>query len=85
MYTAHPDMRTHTGQMLSLRKGDVYDKSSKQKLKSKSLTESKVIGMSDYVPYNPWLIECQGYKIKTDEIFQDNQSAIQMEINARNS
>ena len=44
--------------------------------------------MSEYLPYNIWirnfLIE-QGYEVNENTMFQDNQSAIRMEINGRNS
>ena len=57
-------------------------------MNAKSLTESEIIEVSEYMPYNIWAImflEAQGYKIMDNIIFQDNQSAIRMEKNGRNS
>ena len=66
----------------------IHGKSSKQKLNTKSSTESELVGVSEYLPYNIWLInflKYQGYIIKNNVVYQDNQSAIRMEINGRNS
>ena len=66
----------------------LHGKSSKQKINTKSSTESEVVGMSEYIPYNIWLLmflKAQGYKIVNNTIYQDNQSAILMEKNGRNS
>ena len=44
--------------------------------------------MGKYVPYNICFIMfmgAQGYKIKNNVIYQDNQSTIRMEKNGRNS
>ena len=44
--------------------------------------------MSDYIPYNLWLVnfmKAQGYDINTNAVYQDNQSAMKMEVNGRNS
>jgi hypothetical protein len=60
----------------------------KQKLNTKSSTEAKVVGASDYLPNTIWtkfFLEAQGYQI-TDSVFaQDNKSAIQLEKNGRKS
>ena len=43
--------------------------------------------MGEYVPYNIWFIifmGAQGYAIKKNVIYQDNQSAIFMEKNGQN-
>ena len=58
------------------------------KLNVKNLDEAEIVGTSDYMPYNVWLrnfMESQGYKIEDNILFQDNQSAIKMEINGRRS
>ena len=65
-----------------------YAKSTKQKLNTKSSTEAELVGVSEYLPYNIWLpmfMKEQGYDIKTNLLAQDNQSAIKMEMNGRNS
>ena len=54
-YAIHPDMRSHTGGDMSFGRGVVHTKSSKQKLNTKSSTKFKVVGISDYIPYNIWL------------------------------
>ena len=87
-YAVHPNMRSHTGGCMSMGLGTLHCKSSKQKLNTKSSTEAEVVGMSDYTPYNIWLtnfLQAQGYALQMNEVYQDNQSAIKMERNGRNS
>ena len=87
-YGVHNNMRSQTGGAMSFGYGIVHGKSSKQKLNTKSSTESELVEVSEYLPYNIWLInflKYQGYIIKNNVVYQDNQSAIRMEINGRNS
>ena len=53
----------------------------------KSSTEAELVGVSDYLPYNIWLlmfIDEQGYGIKYNLVFQENQSTMRMHIKGRN-
>ena len=87
-YGVHSDMRSHTGGTMSFGHGVVHHKSSVQKLNTKSSTESELVGTSEYLPYNIWLknfMSAQGYDIKDNILFQDNQSAIKMENNGKRS
>lgn len=87
-YAVHPNMRSQTGGIISLGWGALHAKSSKQKLNTKSSTEAEIVGVSQYIPYNLWLINFlkhQGYGISQNVVYQDNQSAIKMEKNGRNS
>ena len=82
------DMRSHTGGCMSLGTGMIHQKSSKQKINTKSSTESELVATSEYVPYNVWLrnfLEEQGYKLSDNVLFQDNESSIKMENNGRRS
>ena len=66
----------------------IHCKSSKQKLNTKSSTEAELVGMSEYLPCNLWarmFMEEQGYKLKLNTVFQDNQSTIKMGTNGRMS
>ena len=72
---------------MSLGWGTIHNKSCKQKLNTKSSTEAEVVGMSDYIPYNIWLVNFlrgQGYELQHNIVYQDNTSAIKMEKNGRN-
>ena len=56
--------------------GLVHERSSKQKLNTKSSTEAEIVGTSDYMPYNVWLqnfMESQRYKIEDNVLFLDNK------------
>ena len=73
---------------MSLGHGIIHDKCSKQKLNTKSSTESEVVGASDYIGYTlyiKWFLREQGYALKLNIFYQDNMSAIKMEKNGRQS
>ena len=81
-------MRSHTGGALSFGTGILHGKLSKQKLNTKSLMEAELFTVSDYIPYHIWMVNFlkhQGYEVKRKVLYQDNQSAIKMETNGRNS
>jgi hypothetical protein len=87
-YAVHRDMKSHTGGVVSFGTGALMSKSSKQKLNTKSSTEAELVGASDYLPHAIWakkFLEGQGYKLKENLFYQDNQSAIRFEKNGRRS
>ena len=63
-YAVHHDMRGHTGALMTLGRGIIQGKASKQKLNTKSSTETEVVGASDYIPWTVWanrFLVAQGY------------------------
>ena len=87
-YAVHNNMRGHTGGAIYMGYGIMHGKASKQKINVKSSTESELVGMGKYVPYNICFIMfmgTKGYVIKNNVIYQDNQIAICIENNEQNS
>ena len=87
-YDVHNDMRSHTGGCMMIGRGALFSKSSTQKLKSKSSTEAELIAANEVLPQILWtryFLGDQGYIVKNNDLFQDNQSATQMERNGRAS
>ena len=87
-YAPHKDMKSHTWGVMSFGHGALHTRSSEQKLNTKSSMEAELVGVSDYLPYNIWMsnfLKEQGYNLKSNVLYQDNQSAIRMEVNGRNS
>ena len=87
-YGVHADMKSHTGGGVTFGTGVLSSKSSKQKLNVKSSTEGEVVGMSDYVAFPIWFryfLQEQGYEVKENVVYQDNQSAMKIEKNGINS
>ena len=85
-YAVHPDFKSHTGGVMSLGRGGIVCKSSKQKLNTKSSTEAEVVGASDYLPNILWVtnfLKEQGYDMVENILEQDNESAIKLETNGR--
>jgi hypothetical protein len=79
-YGVHHDMKSHMGQVMSMGTGALYAVSKKQKLNTKSSTETKLVGIDDVLPQALWtkyFLEAQGYE--TNSILnQDNQSTIKL-------
>jgi hypothetical protein len=87
-FAVHPDMRSHTGGTLSLGKGSVYSMSRKQRINTKSSTEAELVGVDDAMPLVVWtrnFITAQGYKIRDNVVYQDNQSTMLLAKNGRAS
>ena len=85
-YAVHGNMRLQTGGAMSFGVGLVHGRSSKQKLNTKSSTKAEVVGVSEYLPYNIWMVNFlkeQGYTVTSNVLLQDNQSAIKLENNGR--
>ena len=66
-YGVHDDMKGHTGGLMTLGRGIIQGKATKQKLNTKSSTESELVGASDYIPWTvwaKWFLAEQGYILK---------------------
>ena len=82
VYDIHPNLKIHTSGGMSFVYRLLHYKYSKQKLNTKSSTEAKVVGVSDYLPYNICIclfMEAHRYNTKQNILFQYNQSATRME------
>jgi hypothetical protein len=53
-FAVHPDMRSHTGGMMSMGKGSIISMSTKQKLNTKSSTEDELVAVDDAMPRLLW-------------------------------
>ena len=85
-FAVHKDMRSHTGGMLSPGKGAIYASSRKQKLNTKSSTEAELVCVDDLLPQILWtryFLRAQGFTIRDNILYQDNQSAMKLENNGR--
>ena len=87
-YGVHDDCKSHTGGAISFGWGVLLTKCQKQKLNTKSSTEGEIVGVSDYLP-NMILARMflgeQGFVLKENILYQDNQSAIKIEKNGKRS
>ena len=84
----HPNGRGHTGGGLSLGRGFPITASSKQKLNTRSSTETELVAVDQLMPSILWtkmFMEAQGFGVQANIIYQDNQSAILLERNGRGS
>jgi hypothetical protein len=87
-YGTHDDCRSHTGGAISFGWGVLLTKCQKQKLNTKSSTEGEIVGVSDFLPNMIWarmFLEEQGFILKENILYQDNQSAIKIIKNGKRS
>ena len=85
-FAVHPDMKSHTGSVFTLGKGCISGSSTKQKINSRSTTESELIAVDDKIAKVIWsqrFIECQGFKSNLNIIYQDNTSTLKLMNNGK--
>jgi hypothetical protein len=87
-YGTHPDGKGHTGIIITIGGGSIFVKSSKQKIVSKSSTESELVGLSDALSMIIWVRDfliAQGYPMDSAVIYQDNKSTINLAEKGRST
>ena len=85
-FAVHRDMQSHTGRVLTMGKGAIYVTSKKQKLNTKSSTKAELAGVDNLLPQILWtqyFLRAKGFKIRDNILYQDNQSAMKLEMNGR--
>jgi hypothetical protein len=88
LFAVHPNMHGHTGGGLTMVRGFPIVASWKQKLNTKSLTESELVGVDDMMPIMLWtcyFLLSQGYGIIENLLLWDNKSLILLEQNGKAS
>ncbi len=87
-FAVHPNMRSHTGGAITLGRGCPIVTSTKQKLNTRSSTESELVGVDDLMPSILWtrqFLMAQGYVVSENILCQDNKSSILLEKNGKAS
>ena len=87
-FAVHPNMRSHTGATMSMGKGCPISISSKQKINTRSSTEAELVGVNDAMFMVLWVrhfLECQGYDVVDNVVYQDNQSTMRLARNGKQS
>ena len=87
-FAIHADKKSHTGAVFTLGEGTIISESTKQKVNSRSSTESELIAVDDKIGKVMWVkifLECQNYKINSNLIYQDNESTLKLERNGKES
>jgi hypothetical protein len=80
----HDDCKGHTGSILTFGRGATTSSSTKHKVPAKSSCEIEIIGLYDKISDVLWtrqFLEAQGYKIKTNIVYQDNMSTLSLAKN----
>ena len=87
-HAVHPNMRGQSGGGLSMGRGFPVMNSTKQKINTKSSTETELVSVDDFMPPICWtryFLDAQDYGAVDNIAFQDNKSSILMEKNGKAS
>ena len=87
-YAVQPNMRSHSGGEISYGIGLIASTSQKQKLNVRSSTEAEIVGVSDVLPkvlHIDLFLAAQGHPLKENILYQDNKSAVKLEVNGKHS
>jgi hypothetical protein len=87
-FAVHADMKSHTGAIFTMGKGAILSSSTKQKVVTRSSTESELVGVDDKISKVLWMkrfLEWQEFKVKTNIVYQDNTSTMKLEEKGKES
>jgi hypothetical protein len=87
-FAVHPDMKSHTGAIATMGSGAIQSISTKQKINTRSSTEAELVSVDDVLSKVMWMklfLDAQGYQVKENVIFRDNQSSMKLEVNGKSS
>jgi hypothetical protein len=85
-FAVHPNLRSHSGAIITVGNIPVFFKSNKQKLNTKSSTEAELVAISDVLPQalnTAYFLEEQLKQQVIPKLYQDNKSTIAMVKNGR--
>ncbi len=88
LFAVHSNMRGHSGGGMTMGRGFPISVSTKQKLNTKSSTESELVGVDNMMPIIMWtcyFLLSQGYGVIENLLLQDNKSSILLERNRKAS
>jgi hypothetical protein len=87
-FAVHPNMCSNTGGGLIMGRGFPNVSSTKQKLNTRSSTESELVSVDDMMPIIVWscfFLMAQGYGVTQNLLLQDNKSSMLLEKNGKSS
>ena len=87
-FAVHANYKSHTGTCLSLGRGCPVNISSKQKINMRSSTEAELVGINDAMALVLWcqlFIMGQGFDVRDNIVYQDNQSTMLLSNNGSHS
>jgi hypothetical protein len=87
-FGTYDDMKSVTGVIIMIGRATVYVKRGKQKIITRSSTESELVGHSDALSQVPWIREFliyQGIILGPAIVYQDNQSTIYLANKGRST
>ena len=87
-FTVHSDFKSHTGACMTLGQGAITSISTKQKINTRSSTESELVSTDDILSKVIWskrFVTAQGYTVNENIIYRDNQSTMKLKQHGKAS
>ena len=87
-FAVHPDMRSHTGAVMTLGSGATQSISKKQKVNTRSSTEAELVAVDDVLAQVMWtrnFLQAQGFDVSDNVVHQDSKSTMLLAKNGRAS
>jgi hypothetical protein len=87
-FAVHQNMCSHTGGELTMGRGFPIVSFTKQKLNTRSSTESELVGVNDMMPIiicSHYFLMAQGYGVTQNLLLQDSKSSLLLEKNGKAS
>ena len=87
-FAVHPDMKSHTSVTVSMGGGCPFLLSLRQRINTQSSTEVELVGVNDatyLIIWTRWFLEGQGFKVISNVVHQNNQSAMLLARNGKMS
>jgi hypothetical protein len=88
LFAVHTNMRGHNGGGMTMGRGFPISPSTKQKLNTKSSTESELVGIADMMPIILWtcyFLLSHGYGVIKSLLTKKNENSILLERNGKAS
>ena len=85
-FVVHPYFESHTRAIMTMGQGYMESVSNKQKLNTSIITGAELVDVDDASVYILWTVlfnKFQGYNIEKNILYQDNKSAIMLEVNSK--
>ena len=87
-FAVHKDMKSHTSAIMTINNRAIISDSTQQKVNARSSTESNMVTAHNTITkvlQTKHFIEAQGHKVKANIVYQNNTSAIILEMSDKAS
>eukprot|EP00957_Ditylum_brightwellii_P206765 15349871-Ditylum_brightwellii.AAC.1 len=87
-FAVHSHMKSHAGATFTLEKDVICSDSIKQKVNTRRSTEAELVAVDNKISKVIWIkrfLKCQGFQVKLNIVYEDNESTLKFERNGKES